>query len=127
MNAFTRQVAAANGRRAGRSGLTVEEVADTAYLIRLRRDAVNDLTAIAVALDRDLDEQRPSDLLPARRNALIRRARAAAELRIADYELLCAAYGQGWRCHHRDRAFVDLGWRCPRLTAGVEVGGHVFR
>ena len=122
-----------SGRRAGRDGLSVEEVADTEYLVRLRRKAENDLAEIAARLSYDLsalvaqETGGADDLALARRDALVERARALAEVRVADYELLCAAFGESWRRHHRDRRIARLGWRCPRLTAGVEVGGHVFR
>lgn len=119
-----------HGRRAGREGLSIEEVADSLYMIWLRRETSCQLDTIAAELDQALIslaiDSGESEVVATRRDAVVRRARGLAGMRVAEYELLCAAYGRSWRRHHRDRSFVHLGWRCPRLTVGVEVGGHVF-
>jgi hypothetical protein len=103
-----------HGRHAGRAGLSVEEVADTGYLVRLRRDTEEDLLAMAADLERELaDLDVTGD--PVLQEVLVERARAKRAVRIADYELLCATFGRSWRRHHRDRHFAHIGWRCPRL------------
>ncbi|WP_214403005.1 hypothetical protein [Pseudonocardia lacus] len=130
-------VAAWHGWQAGRAGLGVEEVVDTRYLVRLRRDTALDLVALADQLDRDLAAladtghghagHDSADVRSARRDALVRRADAAAEVRVADYELVCATYGRNWQRHHRYRRHAHLGWRCPPLAAIAEVDTHETR
>lgn len=128
---FTRWIAACHGCAAGRLGLSVEEVTDTTYLTRLRRDATADIESIWADLADGLaalaasthPEADRADVLPAHRDALIARAAAAARLREAEYELLCATYGTHWRRHHRDRRIAHLGWRCPGLAGAEEVCG----
>ncbi|MHA6780108.1 hypothetical protein ACVGOW_03785 [Pseudonocardia saturnea] len=127
---MTSQIAAFHGHRAGRAGLSVEEVADTPFLARLQQETERDRAAIAARLAGDLstlqtqaDDLDP-ELLRARCAALVLQADADIAARIARYHTVCAAFGRSWRRLHRDRHFAHLGWRCPRLS-GVESAGRV--
>jgi hypothetical protein len=120
--------AARHGCAAGRAGLSVEEAADTEYLVRLRRDTEVALAAIADQLDRELaaldGDEADRAVRQARREALVEKAEAVSRARRADYDLLCATFGASWRRNHRDRHFARLGWRSPRLRCTEEVRGH---
>ena len=111
------------GHRAGRAGLSVEEVADTPYLVRLRQQAERDRLAIATGLADALASLQTQaggldpEVLRARCRALAEEAEAADRVRVAEYERVCAAFGDRWRRRHRDRHFAHLGWRCPRLRS----------
>lgn len=124
--AIAHHAAARHGRLGGRAGLSVEEVADSSYLVRLRRATEDDLLAIAADLERHLAGLDATDDV-ARRDALVEKAEAMRQIRIADYQLLCATYGKSWRRHHRDRRFVHLGWRCPSLRGRNDGRGELSR
>jgi hypothetical protein len=123
--------AAHQGCAAGRAGLSVEEAADTAYLVRLRRDIEVALAGIADQLDRELaaldGDEADRAVRQARREALVEKAEAVSRVVRADYYLLCATFGASWRRHHRDRRFAHLGWRSPELRCTEEVRGHERR
>ncbi len=124
------RAAARQGRRAGTAGLSVDEAADTAYLVGLRGRLAEERADIARSLAELLAEQeamaRDADAtartLRAARTALVARARELAQARRARYEELCAVYGEHWQRRHRDRSFAHIGWRCPPVPDFGEVG-----
>lgn len=115
-------IAARRGRWAGRAGLSVDEVADTEYLVGLRHRLQDERAAVAAERARRLDELEASArdaeavaaVLRAGRDRVIADAREAARERFDRYEEPCAIYGRHWQLSHRDRSFAHIGWRCPR-------------
>lgn len=120
--ALENRAAARHGRWAGREGLSVDEVADTEYLVGLRHRLRNDRVAIAADRARRLDELEASArdaeavaaVLRASRGRVIAMARESADERLDRYEELCAIYGRHWQRSHCDRSFAHIGWRRPR-------------
>lgn len=127
------RTAARQGRRAGRAGLSVDEAADTAFLVHLRSRLLHQRAELARHLDRQLAEQealaRAADALAqalrATRATLVDRAREQAQARYDQYQQLCTTFGEHWQRRHRDRSWAHIGWRCPRVSDAGEVGGDV--
>ncbi len=130
--ALDHRAAARHGRRAGRAGLSVDEAADTTYLVGLRHRMHREHAGITLRLDRqltvieacELDAEIELRVLRGRQETLVARARDAVRDRVDRYEELCATYGRSWQRAHRDRHFAHLGWRCPQAPHPEEVIRH---